>query len=232
MLQTPLVNRGPKTKQIGLGISRPVCSGILWASSFIHVVDITRDSRRPICVISCLNSVQECIYPIMLGCLLHTHEHQIKKDMVRIMTTILVCVVTLLMVMVIVIERRMRQTSHHCVYSAQAIIPCSCMILPSKWYTLFRIPADVPKGVRGHIVLSGTGSSTQDTNVSVTIHGTSSDGIALLTVEDVKTFELDTILDFEIDPYVTGSVIAIRVETSNPGSHMLMSDIIATLVIR
>lgn len=150
----------------------------------------------------------------------------------RIMTTILVCVVTVLTVVVIVIERRVRHLSHHGGYTAQAIVPGTYVILPSKLYTLFRLPPDLPRGGIGHLVLSGTGSSTEDTDVSLTLHGASRHGIHLYAAEGVKTFELDTVLEFEIDDHGYGAVIALRMDSSNPGPHMIMSDIIATLIVR
>jgi hypothetical protein len=145
------------------------------------------------------------------------------------MTTLLCCVSVMLMVVVIVLERRVRALEASHPYRVQTIIPCATLILPSKWHTLFRIPSDFT-GV-GTVSLSSTCTSTDYTNVHISLHGTGQDPITVLEGTHVMEFELDDIVEFTVDHSDSGNCISLRLDLSNPGLHIHMSDIVVTLSI-
>lgn len=146
------------------------------------------------------------------------------------MATLLCCLSVMILVVVIVLERRVRALEAHHPYLAQTIIPCATLILPSKWHTLFRIPSGFI-GV-GTVSLSCTCTSKDYTNVHITLHGTGQDPITVLEDTHVKAFELDTVVEFGVDHTDSENCISLRVDLSNPGLHVHMSDIVVMMAIR
>jgi hypothetical protein len=148
------------------------------------------------------------------------------------MTTLLTCVLVFLVVLVITLERRMRLfETHRYHYSAQTIVPCAAVILSSKWYTLFLIPPSFTQPGLASLSFSATGTAIETTDVCVTLHGTGGAPLTLYDGVGLTSFALDGTVAFGIDCTHRGTVLAMCMETSNPGQHVHMSDLIATLTI-
>jgi hypothetical protein len=145
------------------------------------------------------------------------------------MTTLLYCVSVVLMVVVIVLERRVRDLETSAPYRVQTIVPCSSLILSSKCHTLFRIPPGFT-GV-GTVSLSCTCTSTEYTNVQIMIQGTGTKSITVFEDKHIMGFELDDVVEFVVNNEDGGNCISLRLDVSNPGPHILISDIVVTLSI-
>ena len=145
------------------------------------------------------------------------------------MTTLLYCVSVMLMVVVIVLERRVRDLETSAPYRVQTIVPCSSLILSSKCHTLFRIPPGFT-GV-GTVSLSCTCTSTEYTNVHITMQGIGTESVTVFEDKHSMGFELDDVIEFIVNHEDSGNCICLRLDLSNPGTHILMSDIVGTLSI-
>jgi hypothetical protein len=148
-----------------------------------------------------------------------------------IATTVIGCIVIALLIFVILLERRMREVQYS-EYSTQILVPSSSVIISSKWYNLFRIPPDLARHGTGSICLFVKGNSTELTDVCIVLYGISKEPTTLYNATAIRNFILDEVIEFHIDLKDCGHMIAMRLDTSNPGSHMRMSDIVCTFIVR
>jgi Mn2+/Fe2+ NRAMP family transporter len=145
-----------------------------------------------------------------------------------VITTLLGCIIVAIAVFVIVLDRRIRG---FVMYSTQMIVPSTFLIASSKWYNLFSIPPHLARSGCGSLTFSATGFSTECTDICVTLHGAGSGPTILYDSSAVTEFELEQVIEFVVDPVDRGKVISLRIETSNPGTYIRMSDIIVTFSI-
>ena len=146
-----------------------------------------------------------------------------------IMTTLLGCMVVAISVFVLVLDRRMRDIL---MYSTQLIIPGSTFLVgSSKVYNICSIPPHLSRGGWGSVTFSASGFSTEYIDVCATLHGTGQGPMILYDSDAVTTFELDSIIEFAVNPGDRGNVISLCLETSDPGTYIHMSDIIVTFSI-
>lgn len=159
-------------------------------------------------------------------------QHFYEKKRVMIVATILSCMVVMLFICVVVHERKIRTLMRFSGYSTQTIIPGATIILSSRWYNLFRIPPDLTHDVTGSICLAVNGHGTDDTDVCILLHGIQNEPMVICDVRSVQNFGVDDIFDFPVSADQRGNMIGLRMITSNPGSCMKLSDLVATFILR
>ena len=147
--------------------------------------------------------------------------------------TLLTCLCLLLLVVLIIVERRLRAVEDRrwSYYNAQTIVPCTSLKLAAHWYTLFSIPTTYPSCV-GRVSLEATCTSTESTAIHITVHGTGPDPITVYQASEIQKFDLRHSMVFDVRcPPEHGTVVFLQIQTSNPGPHIQMSDIIVTLIL-
>ena len=150
--------------------------------------------------------------------------------MMPVAMTLLTCVCLVLLVVVIIVERRLRAVEERRSYNAQTIIPCASLKLTSHWYTLFSIPPSHPSCV-GRVSLVANCTSTESTAIHITVHGTGPEPITVYQASEIQQFDLCHSMEFDVVCPEDGTVMFLRIQTSNPGPHIQMSDIIVTLIL-
>lgn len=149
----------------------------------------------------------------------------------RVSTTIILCLLVCTLICYIVLERRVRGMLEFTTCSTQVIVPCSPLILSTKYHALFRVPKELRVG-HGTVSLYATGHLRQQSTVLGTITGLGGDPIKAFQFSARDRFLVDSDTEFHADASLAGRVISLRIDTLNPGPHNTMSDIVASVTWR
>jgi hypothetical protein len=142
--------------------------------------------------------------------------------------TVLFCIVTFLLIFMVVIERRTRGILYNRQFYNQSIIPCTSLILESRRYTLFQVPPDVGRGT-GIITIHCTGEIREHSNVSCILYGISDEPYKVFDYNHSDIFIVNERISFDVVQH--HDMISMKIQTSNPGSGNVMSDIAVSLIL-
>lgn len=143
-------------------------------------------------------------------------------------TTIVSVSIIFLFIFVIIIERRTRNVVHNRHYMTHTIIPGTKLIIESKRHPIFQIPEEIGNG-EGWLYFHCTGELRQYSNVSCTLHGISDEVCKVFDFNHNDRFVVNKCVPFQLRDM--NRQLSIKIDTYNPCSQNIMSDLMITLVL-